>query len=677
VAIWEKAPISEPLRMAYSLQNLAETLAELRDSGAARPPMHRALAIFERVLGSEHPDSARALIALAGMQWQAGDSAGALEHSLSAEAAARRHFRATARGLAEREALRLEEIRSSGLDLALSILARPGASGAPSSAIARAFEEVVRSRGMVLDEMAARHRAAVEHEEAETASLSRALEAVRTRLSRLAVEGARPGREQEYSARLHSLREEKERAERALADRSAAFSRELEDQRAGLAGIAAALPPETALVSILQYRQRNSPVETERKTEGIPSYVAFVLAPGHRSPVLTSLGPARPLEALIARWKEEASASRHGRILAPEATEARFREAGEAVRQALWDPLQKHVGQAKYVFLVPDGALHLLNLATLPAEDGRYLIETGPIIHYLTAERDLLRRREPSRPGAGMLVLGAPDFDAPPQPAGAVLAAGVPPRLQAARYRSRRAACADFRSLRFQPLPESLREAEEVEALWKRAEVADAARDSGVLKLTGARAREDDFKRQVTGHRIVHLATHGFFAGDRCASTLEGTLVPAPSELLADSPLLLTGLALAGANRREAVGVDAEDGILTAEEIASLDLTGVEWAVLSACETGAGPVQNGEGVLGLRRAFEMAGAGTLIMSLWSVEDTAAREWMGGLYEGRFRGLSTAEAVREASLKMIRARRQSGRSTHPASWGAFVAAGDWR
>jgi CHAT domain-containing protein len=141
--------------------------------------------------------------------------------------------------------------------------------------------------------------------------------------------------------------------------------------------------------------------------------------------------------------------------------------------------------------------------------------------------------------------------------------------------------------------------------------------------------------------------------------------------------LLLSGLALAGANRRESAPDDGEDGILTAEEVASLDLSGVEWAVLSACETGIGQVQAGEGVLGLRRAFEVAGARTLILSLWPVEDAAAREWMRGLYEGRLEGLTTAEAVRQASLKVIQRRRQAGRSAHPAFWGAFVATGDWR
>jgi CHAT domain-containing protein len=112
--------------------------------------------------------------------------------------------------------------------------------------------------------------------------------------------------------------------------------------------------------------------------------------------------------------------------------------------------------------------------------------------------------------------------------------------------------------------------------------------------------------------------------------------------------------------------------------VASLDLSGVEWAVLSACDTGVGEIRAGEGVFGLRRAFQVAGARTVVMSLWSVDDQATRAWMRALYEGRFqRKLSTADAVHEASLSMLRDRRAKGLSTHPFYWAAFVAAGDWR
>lgn len=142
--------------------------------------------------------------------------------------------------------------------------------------------------------------------------------------------------------------------------------------------------------------------------------------------------------------------------------------------------------------------------------------------------------------------------------------------------------------------------------------------------------------------------------------------------------MVLSGLALAGANRRASAGMDVEDGILTAQEIGSLDLSSVELAVLSACDTGVGEVRAGEGVFGLRRAFQVAGARTLVMSLWSVDDTSTREWMRAFYGGWLRDdLSKSEAVRAASLAVLKERRARGESSHPFYWGAFVAAGGWR
>jgi CHAT domain-containing protein len=192
------------------------------------------------------------------------------------------------------------------------------------------------------------------------------------------------------------------------------------------------------------------------------------------------------------------------------------------------------------------------------------------------------------------------------------------------------------------------------------------------------------------GNRILHVATHGFFVNGKCPAGLSGTRgiglllaadgEDAPQTKAQDlqNPLLLSGLALAGANTRERAQPDADDGILTAQEIAALDLSSVRWAVLSACETGTGEVLNGEGVLGLQRAFRVAGTRTLITSLWPVQDEATRRWMKAFYQaGVGSGLETIDAVRQASLTVLRERRERGEDTHPFYWAAFIASGDWR
>ena len=107
-----------------------------------------------------------------------------------------------------------------------------------------------------------------------------------------------------------------------------------------------------------------------------------------------------------------------------------------------------------------------------------------------------------------------------------------------------------------------------------------------------------------------------------------------------------------------------------------MDLEGVEWAVLSACDTGIGEVKNGEGVFGLRRAFQVAGADTVIMSLWAVDDAAAREWMRSLYQEKLvEGRGTSESIRRAGLQMLRRRRAAHESTHPFAWGGWVGVGN--
>jgi CHAT domain-containing protein len=197
-----------------------------------------------------------------------------------------------------------------------------------------------------------------------------------------------------------------------------------------------------------------------------------------------------------------------------------------------------------------------------------------------------------------------------------------------------------------------------------------------VSRLSGRAATEAEFKRRAAGARVIHLATHGFFLSGRCPRTADAADAAGATD--AENPLLLAGFALTGANRRQAAAADAEDGMLTAEEIASLDLSAVEWAVLSACDTGVGEIRAGEGVFGLRRAFHIAGARTVIMSLWPVDDEDALRWMTSVYERRFkRGAETLEAVRASSLEQLRGRRRAGLGTHPFHWAAFIAAGDWR
>jgi CHAT domain-containing protein len=195
-------------------------------------------------------------------------------------------------------------------------------------------------------------------------------------------------------------------------------------------------------------------------------------------------------------------------------------------------------------------------------------------------------------------------------------------------------------------------------------------------------ATETAFREQAPGHRWLHVATHGFFAPPSLRSAL------AAGGERGRHPGLLSGLALAGAN--VPATADGDDGILTALEVAALDLSDVEVAVLSACETGLGEVAAGEGVMGLQRAFQVAGARTTVTSLWKVPDVATQLLMQRFYENLWdKGMGKLEALRQAQLWLMREGGQRGvmlpeesretESKHlpPYFWAAFVLSGDWR
>jgi CHAT domain-containing protein len=165
----------------------------------------------------------------------------------------------------------------------------------------------------------------------------------------------------------------------------------------------------------------------------------------------------------------------------------------------------------------------------------------------------------------------------------------------------------------------------------------------------------------------LHVATHGFFLPDPEADGDGGVRLAAP-----ENPLFRSGLALAGANtwlKGGAPPAEAEDGLLTAEDVTGLDLAGTELVVLSACETGLGQVRAGEGVFGLRRAFQLAGARTVVMSLWKVPDGPTQELIPEFFRHLLAGVPRADALRRARLELRR------RCPDPRAWGAFVLQGD--
>jgi CHAT domain-containing protein/tetratricopeptide (TPR) repeat protein len=644
LTLWTAA--GEEAGRAEAASIRGDVLAALGRDDEARALYAESLVASRRVYGATNPVAIRVQLKLANIEARLGHGDAAFDEALEVEAFGREHLGLILRSLPERMAVSYADARPNGLHLALSL-----ASSVPTSesTTQRLFDAVIRARAVVLDEIVARRRAVISENDEAAGELWNSLTTARERLAFLAVAGPGSRSPAQYASFVNDARRQKELAERALAARSATFSAELAKSNAGFDQVRAALPPRTGLVSYTRYL---------KQPEGRAAYLAFVVTTATAARIVP-LGDGEAIDTAVNSWHRimALGAGRPG-------SESAYRAAGARLRQLIWDPLMGPLGSVDRVIVVPDAALNLVSLAALPIRDSSYLVEEGPVIHYVASERDIVRSA-PAQ-GTGLLAMGGASFDS-------LVSTGRP---QARRGGLE--SCMTLASLRFEPLAATAREVSDVASQWL---------SGNATVLTGASATERAFKERAPGSRVLHLATHGFFLPANCGAPMPqtrsvGGLVSvaraAPTALPLNAPLLLSGLALAGANRRgEARGND-DDGILTAEEVAALNLESVEWAVLSACDTGRGEIQNGEGVFGLRRAFQVAGVHTVIMSLWSVEDNATRAWMQRLYEARMRdGLDTADSVRRASLETLQARRASGESTHPFYWAAFVAAGDWR
>lgn len=664
--------------------------------------------IVRRTVGERHPSYDACLRARVHLLADEGRSSEALAVALQSLALQRNLIRSIARGLPERQALQYLAGVEPAQDLVLDLLVDHPEDLASAG---DAWTELVESRALVLDEMAARRRALAGSDRPDSVRAREVNElAELTReLAWMLTSSPDPVREGASGEQFAATRARQEEIERRLALEysppaqapqvsGAPATRELSPAMLG-----SDLPGASVLVSYFRYRHEsastNRPVASVGRLQGIEAiphgdslrYAAMIVHPGEGAVALVDLGRADDVDLRIARWRDEVEAGTKIPGRTPASAEAFYRAAGGRLREAIWDPIAPFVLADSVVFFIPDGEISLVDPATLPTGQDRYLIDGEQRFHTATTERDLLAQRGAPQVASGLFAIGAPDFDSSASASGGTESRSIPERSPAARAattagtdRGTLPSCEEFARVTFRPLPGAAQEVDQVVSLWNEA----PARDRGdAERLVGAAASEGAFKALASRRRILHIASHGFFLGADCGQSIPGTRGVggvAPSESarsprsIAYNPLLLSGIALAGANLRATVPPVTEDGILTAAEISEVDLAGTQWAVLSACDTGLGAPYAGEGILGLRRGFQIAGAETVIMSLWSVDDQIVREWMARLYRARLEeGLSTPEALHDASHGMLQERRRAGQSTHPYYWAGFVAAGGWR
>jgi CHAT domain-containing protein len=360
-----------------------------------------------------------------------------------------------------------------------------------------------------------------------------------------------------------------------------------------------------------------------RDNFGAPSrYAVYTLGPSGDIGY-ADLGEASAIDDLVERFRA---------MLADPAKDPA--PLARALDERVGRPLRSLAGGAHEVLLAPDGALNLVPFGALIDERGRYLLGDYAFA-YLTTGRDLSKLSAKRAGSSEPVVVADPDFG----PSGFAT-----------------------------PLPGTKQEGRAVAALLPSARTL-MGRDATKGAIEG-----------LHSPRVLHIATHGFFKQEARAAGGAGTAAgKAPGFALdsgrgkptpaSDNPLLFSGLVFAGANRGRA----DDNGLLTALEASGLDLWGTKLVVLSACETGVGEVRRGEGVYGLRRAMVLAGAETVVMSLWKVDDEATKDLMLAYYAGLQNGGGRTEALREAQLAIMASR---GRA-HPFYWASFISLGDDR
>jgi len=401
------------------------------------------------------------------------------------------------------------------------------------------------------------------------------------------------------------------------------------------------LPDGAVLADFLHYRPFNHRAKTDKERWGEPRYVVYIVRKTG-PPLHVDLGETRPIDDLIGRFRRSLADPRSEDVA----------KLARRLDSAVFEPVRARANDARTVFVSPDGALGVLPFAALVDAKGRFVLETHRI-HYLMSGREAILPENIYLGGFGApVVIADPDFD----------------REAREGIGASSARAGNLTGMRFGRLPGTAGEADALRALFPDARV-----------LTRGNATETALK-QVKSPRILHIATHGFFLEDlprdvvgvrAVGVTKSGGSAPGAAMGKTENPLLRSGVALAGANRPRTAG--GEDGIVTALELASLDLTTTKLAVLSACETGIGEIRNGDGVHGLRRALAIAGAESQMISLWKVHDEATRDLMVGFYKRLSAGESRIDALRNTQLEMLRGPKWG----RPFFWAAFIVSGNWK
>lgn len=660
----QSSPISPVLVKLSTVLSYLGTIERKAGNHPRAQSLHqRALDIKKKILGPQHFDIAGILGNLADVEAAEQRYLPALELYKKALTIENLHIRSAFPIMSEQQKLMFIRSLPGTYRLSLSLIHQYLA--AEETAVRDGLAIVLQRKGIVFDAESRKRESLHNHLSGTAREQWSILSSLRSDLARLLLHKPEKMLAQVYTEKLASLQQQIEKAEKHLAKDSTLVATEFGQRAVTVEAVAGHLPPHTALVEFVKIQDFDF-----SGGRWLPSfrYLAFILT-AENDVKLVDLGEAEALEKSVRHALGNIRISIESRAPLPlqETTTASTLHHTASLNNLyhlLWAPIEQLLGDIEQIIVSPDGMVNLVPFSSLMDDQERFLIERYQHT-YVTSGRDMVRAKQPpSQSRHSLLLLANPAFDS----------------------RNARSTASDISnpSLRsrelsgtFSPLPGTVQESQQIPSL--------ITGNGSQQVLVGIQATESAVKTALSP-RIVHLATHGFFLRDEelALGDLNGRLraldtgekrQPKAKESSTnyENPLVRSGLAFAGANYASKV-TEGDDGILTALEISGMDLYGTEMVVLSACDTGVGEIKAGEGVFGLRRAFALAGAKHLLMSLWPVSDEITALQMKTFYKN-LQTMAPTEALRQAQLDTIKQlkARYDGQAP-PGLWAPFILQG---
>lgn len=629
--IYENALGPENLSTAYAIDNLAENYTTTGDYDKARELYEKALSVFEPVLGPQHSSTASTLLQLASVLYMTDQTALARSYAARAAAALERNLQSA---LLSDEAARLKwQETNLPVDL-LACLLRPE----------QIAQLSLRWKGVVMDSLLEdRALAKVFAKDKDTSKQLRDLQSLQNKLSRVAFNQEKANESAEIIEQIGAI-------QRKMANRTHVFGRVRASADLTLDSILPALSGGTMFVDFIEFSD-------PKLTGDAQLHYGASLLTEDGTPVFIRIpdraGIDRTIDAV-----QSALQKRDEKLL--------FSSLSE-LSEKLWKPIANKIPPSiQRLIICPDGKLNFVSFAALFDKEEKFVCEKY-LLNYVATARDSSSGDSGSA-NKEIAIFANPAFDTHAA------------EIFSDHITMRSSEISAFGKVKLPPLPGT---AAESESLNKTATSLGWATNTFV----GKEATEKQI-RSMNHVAILHLATHGFYLQSQVptqeasrAIHLEGKdeiVMPITKRDGTVNPMRASGIALAGAQStfkswKEGVTPDPEnDGILMAEEVATLNLDGTWLVSLSACETGVGEARSGEGVFGLRRAFMMAGAQNLLMTLWPVNDSTTTGIMADFYKKCLSTGKPAQALAETQRDWLcKLRRKKGLLAAVGDAGAFV------